>query len=181
MSPVATITPSDAEDRILTAADDLFYTNGVAAVTMSDLRDRAGVSMRRLYAVFPTKSDVVTGWLKHRHGTWMRAITTDVQQRTASGADPLDAVFGAIEQWMVSTDFRGCGFVNTHAEASRYTPTHQRIIGDHKAAFAKYLTTIVPTIPALAILIDGAMIHASIFRSVEPIRSAHALAQRNPQ
>ena len=45
-----TLTLDEANARILAAADQLFYPHGVTAITMADIRDSAGVSLRRLYS-----------------------------------------------------------------------------------------------------------------------------------
>lgn len=134
--------------------------------------------MRRLYQLFPAKSDVVTGWLRDRHHRWIGLISADIERRVDAGASPLDAVFCAVESWMVDTEFRGCGFINTHAERSEFTAAHAEIIRAHKAAFAALLARKVPEVPGLGVLVDGAIVQASIFESTDPIHAAHQLAQQ---
>ena len=79
---------------------------------------------------------------------------------------------------MVDTDFRGCGFINTHAERSEFTEAHAEVIRDHKMAFGSLLTSKVPGVPGLAVLVDGAIVQASIFENTGPIRAAHQLVQK---
>jgi AcrR family transcriptional regulator len=45
-----------ARIAVLRASDDLFYAHGISGVVMSDVRNASGVSMRRLYALYPSKS-----------------------------------------------------------------------------------------------------------------------------
>ena len=52
-----------ARRSVLQAADELFYAHGIGGVVMSDIRDVSGVSMRRLYAMYPSKSGLVVAWL----------------------------------------------------------------------------------------------------------------------
>lgn len=181
MSPVATVSNEEATRAILTAADELFYAKGIKAVTMSEVRDVAGVSMRRLYNVYPNKSDLVTGWLRDRHERWTCSFTDGVEQRVAAGALPLEAVFAQLEDWMVSTKFRGCAFINTHAEFSDSTIEQLGIVRNHKRALEVYLANLVPDLPGLAVLIDGAIVQASIHSSTDPIRAALQLARRGSQ
>ena len=74
MSPAATMSVDDAERAILETADQLFYERGIALVTMADVRDAAGVSMRRMYQLYPSKADLVAAWpagigCLHGHGS----------------------------------------------------------------------------------------------------------------
>lgn len=176
MSPAVTLEASEAGQAILAAADDLFYNRGVAAVTMSDIRDRSHVSLRRLYSEYPSKSDLVSAWLRHRHHEWMTHFVGRVEDHIQDGDAPVDAVFVAIEAWMTATGFRGCGFINTYAEASALTEEQRVIIRSHKSALASYLTTLIPEGEAVAVIVDGAIVQAAIFGTAAPIHHAHHAA-----
>lgn len=177
MSPASTLSTDEAADAVLAAAAELFSAQGVNTVTMAQLRDESGVSMRRLYSLFPTKSDVVAAWLRDSHAGWMHELTTGVDRRVAAGQDPLAAIFEFLEEWIVATDYRGCGFINTHAGSARYTPEQRDIVRTHKSSVEKYLTDLVPEVPGLAVLVDGAIVQASIHASPDPIRAALQLAR----
>lgn len=172
----ATINPADAQRALVEASDRLFYERGIAAVSMADVRDASGLSMRRVYTLAESKADLIAQWLRHRHVTWGSGFTQRVDAHLVEGADPLDAVFNALADWMTATDFRGCGFINTHAEASELTVEHQEIIRNHKAELAATLDTIVGDGAVLAVLIDGAIVQAAIFQTTEPIEHARRAA-----
>ena len=176
MSPAATLDAAGARAVALRTADHLFYERGVAGVTMAAIRDESGVSLRRLYSLFPSKPDLVAAWLDHRHGEWMAAFEASVAAKMGSGLDPVDAVFSALEAWMTETDFRGCGFINTHAEASELTEEHRDIIRRHKRVLAEYLEKLVPYGSMVALIVDGAIVQAAIFGTAEPIHIAHRAA-----
>ena len=179
MSPAATLSVDEAEVRALETADELFYARGISAVTMGEIRDRSGVSLRRLYAMYPSKADLVAGWLEHRHTVWMDGFRTDLERALDGGAGPVDAIFDAVASWMRATDWRGCGFINTHAGGQDLTDEHRRIIRDHKTALADELDQLTPNGRAIAVIVDGAIVQASIFRTHDPIElgriAAHAL------
>lgn len=168
-----------ADDRALAAlaaaADSLFYRHGVVAVSMAQVRDESGLSMRRMYSLCPSKADLITLWLNHRHQQWMDGFTAAVD-RNLQQTDAVTAVFDALRQWMVETDFRGCGFINTHGELSELTDEHRVIIRDHKAALADYLGRKTTNGPAMAVLVDGATVQAAIFADTAPIDTARAAA-----
>lgn len=177
MSPPATVTESEAIAALQKASDDLFYTEGISGVTVAAIRDASGVSLRRIYELCPSKGDLVSLWLRSRHETWTESFTTQVEVMLESGADPVDAVFGAIETWMTETEFRGCGFINTHAEIAALEDEHVHLIRDHKRSLAAYLDKVTGHGDAMAALVDGAIIQASMFASPEPIHSVRAAAR----
>lgn len=176
MSPPATVSVDQARVDILDAADALFYERGISAVRVSDIRDLSGVSLRRLYALYPHKTDLVTGWLEHRHTSWMEMFSAGIDSRLADGAAPIDAVFGSLANWLTSTRFRGCGFINALAETGEVTDEHRRIIRDHKQQLIRMLDQYADHPAALAVLIDGAIVQAAIFQSTGPVDAALAVA-----
>jgi AcrR family transcriptional regulator len=187
VSPTATHTVDEAKQAVLAAADSLFYANGIAGVAMSDVRDRAGVSMRRLYAMYPSKSDLVAGWLSERHETWMAWFDRTVDQRVAAGQDPVLATLDAIGQWIASPGYRGCGFINALAETNEITDGHRRIIAGHKRDLTTRLTGLATSgareLPgwfpaALGVIIDGVIVQCSVFGTSEPLEAARSAVLR---
>lgn len=177
MSPAATTTREEDAASVLAAADDLFYRFGIGAVSMAQIRDAAGVSLRRLYSIHDSKTDLVTAWLYHRHAHWIQGFEELIDQHITSGSAPLDAVFDALADWMTATGFRGCGFINTRAETAELTPAHELAIRDHKAALRQLLARFIADSDALAVIVDGAIVQAAIFASTDPIDDARRAAQ----
>ena len=143
---------------------------------MAAIRDDAGVSLRRLYSLYPTKADLVSGWLRKRHTTWMAWIEAEVATRTGEGASPVDAVFDALAAWLESTEFRGCGFVNALAETGEVTAEHAAIIRSHKQALIDFLARFTEQAEALAVVVDGAIVQAAVFGSIEPVEAGRQAA-----
>ena len=50
---------TEPRSRIVTTADELYNAKGIQAVGMDELRAAAGVSLKRLYKEFPSKSSIV--------------------------------------------------------------------------------------------------------------------------
>ena len=88
MSPAATMAIDEAQRSVLRAADKLFYAHGIGGVVMSDIRDASGVSMRRLYVMYPSKSELVAAWLTDRHDTWMAWFASSVERHVSGCAPP---------------------------------------------------------------------------------------------
>jgi len=179
----ATLTDGDVELAVLAAADELFYRRGIAAVSMAEIRDASGVSMRRLYGFANSKTDLVSRWLEHRHVSWTDGFFERIARRQKQGEPAIDATFHALADWMEETDYRGCGFINTHAESSELVDEHRRIIRMHKQALADHLSALHADGAAIAVLIDGAIVQASIFANAEPIQlacqAAKSLSQKD--
>jgi AcrR family transcriptional regulator len=193
MSPAATMSTDDARRAVLRSADELFYAHGITGVVMSDVRDASGVSMRRLYAMYPSKSELVAGWLADRHDTWMSWFATSVERHVEAGADPVLATFDAIAEWVTTPGYRGCAFINSLAETSEVEDSHRRIIAAHKRDLLEHLARLTmrthPDAPswlpaALAVIIDGAIVQCTIFAGTAPLDAARSavtqLLEANP-
>jgi AcrR family transcriptional regulator len=186
MSPAATIDPALAKSQVLDAADRIFYARGIAGAGMSEIRDAAGVSMRRLYAAHPTKRDLVAAWLEDRHVRWMLRFTGDVERHIDEGMDPVPAVFEALADWTASPGYRGCAFLNALAEPAEIDDRHREIIAAHKRSLVDFLATVVARAtdeapvwlpPALAVLVDGAIVQSAAFASRQPVDDARTAAE----
>ncbi|TME70063.1 MAG: helix-turn-helix transcriptional regulator, partial [Chloroflexi bacterium] len=53
-----------ARDRLLRAADELFYSEGVHVVGVDRIVERAGVTKATLYNTFGSKDDLVRAYLE---------------------------------------------------------------------------------------------------------------------
>src|SRR5215470_14036436 len=87
----------DAEtaDRILDAAEALFYGRGIQSVGVDEIRDRAGVPLKRLYQLFGSKDSLVVAVLERRDGDWHRRLASYVAQ-----ADDPEARILAVFDWL---------------------------------------------------------------------------------
>jgi len=185
MSPAATMTMDTAQRVILDAADALFYERGIAGVGMSEIRDASGVSLRRLYSLYPSKRELVAAWLEDRHRRWMLWFTIAIDRHLAAGVHALLAPFDALSEWAVSPGYRGCAFLNSLAETTEIDDTHRAIIADHKRSLIDHLAVLMARdhpesaawLPAaLGVLIDGAIIQSTVFDTDEPIHAARRAA-----
>jgi AcrR family transcriptional regulator len=109
---------TSASRRLLDAANELFYAEGVQTVGIDRIIERAGVAKASLYNTFGSKEALVRGYLEERH-----AGTTDRLSAAISAAktprERILAVFNAQATLFTEPDFRGCAFVTATAEAPR--------------------------------------------------------------
>lgn len=113
-SPGAPTLP--ARDRLLAAADELFYAEGVQSVGVERILERAGVAKASLYNLYGSKDGLVLAYLRGRHDGTTEQLMAAVDRHR----DPrrrILAVFDAQAQNFAQPGFRGCAFVSAFAEA----------------------------------------------------------------
>jgi AcrR family transcriptional regulator len=173
----------DARSRIVDTADGLYYARGFAAVGMDEIRDTSGVSLRRLYSLFPSKDDLVVDVLKKRHDLWTRGIDERVS-RTSGSVNKLLAIYDYLADWFTEDTFRGCGFINAFGELGAANPRVAEAARSHKASFQNYVAELCreagagPALaPQLAILAEGAQTTAAIAGTADAAADARAAAR----
>src|ERR1700729_1177822 len=103
-------------ERLLQAAGELFYAEGVQSVGIDRVIERAGVAKASLYSTFGSKEQLVCAYLDARHAQMLGRL------RAAADAveDPVErilAVFDTQAQPFRKPDYRGCAFTAAAAEA----------------------------------------------------------------
>lgn len=104
-----------ARERLLTAADELFYAEGVHTVGIDRIIERAGVAKASLYSAFGSKDELVRAYLQGRHEA-RRARLRGALERFGTPRDRLLGVFDYLAELAASSSFRGCAFYNARAE-----------------------------------------------------------------
>lgn len=169
-------------ERIIDAADRLFYGRGIGSVGMDAVRDEAGVSLRAMYREFGSKEDLVVAVLGRRHEMWTSGVEAAVA-RIADPAERLLALYDYLAGWFADADFRGCGFINAFGELGPSSPRVVEAVRRHKQSFQAYVDELVAQAggpatlgPQLAILAEGAQTTAAIAGVPDAAAAAHAAA-----
>lgn len=168
----------DPAQLVVDAADELFYARGIRAVGMDDVRTAAGVSLKRLYSLFPSKDSLVLAVLRKRHAMWTEGLTAAVES-IENPRERLLAVYDYLAGWFAEDGFRGCGFINAFGELGPTSPEVADYAREHKRSFQEQLAGLVSEAgfdvslaPQLAILAEGAQTTAAIEGS--PDAAGHA-------
>lgn len=103
-------------ERLLAAADELFYAEGVQTVGIDRVIERAGVAKASLYSVFGSKEALVRAYLDARHDRIVEHLRHAVAQQAQPRAKLL-AVFDAQAELLAASGSRGCAFARASAEA----------------------------------------------------------------
>jgi len=113
---MATEPKRSPRERLLEAANELFYAEGVQSVGIDRVIERAGVAKASLYSTFGSKEELVRAYLDERHArlmAWRRAAVASVD-------DPVEkilAVFDSQARDFSRPDFNGCAFAGAMAES----------------------------------------------------------------
>jgi AcrR family transcriptional regulator len=106
-----------ARERLLAAAEELFYEEGVHTVGIDRVIERAGVAKATLYSAFGSKEELVREYLLRHSATWHGRLTSGLATRYGTPRERLLGVFDLLGERMTEDDFRGCALVNARAEA----------------------------------------------------------------
>lgn len=166
---------------LLDAAEALFYERGIQAVGMDAIRAAAGMPLKRIYGMFPTKEGLVVAVLRRRDHRWRASLSEYVQQQE----DPCErvlSIFDWLEHWFAEPDFRGCAWINAYGELGSTSPAILAEVRAHKHAFREQIATWVEAaanVPAepISLLAEGAIVTAAITGDTKAARPAQAAAK----
>ncbi|WIM96925.1 helix-turn-helix domain-containing protein [Actinoplanes oblitus] len=172
-----------ARERLLAAADELFYAEGVHTVGIDRVIERAGVAKASLYSAFGNKDGLVRAYLQGRHEERRARVLRRVEQHEEP-RERLLAVFDALAESAAKPGFRGCAFYNAGAEADPHGVVREEAAANR--AWTRQLFTDLaraagaPDPAALAgqlvILYDGATVGARQDRGPAAAEQARLMA-----
>ncbi|MGJ6967178.1 TetR/AcrR family transcriptional regulator [Streptosporangium sp. G11] len=114
-------------ERILDTAATLFYGHGVQAVGMQQIIDRAGCGKNLLYREFPSKAELVAGYLDEAGKDLRRRLAEADQCAGSTPSARLIAFMEATARSVQSPGYRGCPFRNYLAEVADHDDPAGRI------------------------------------------------------
>jgi AcrR family transcriptional regulator len=115
MGTAGTAKPT-ARERLLAAANELFYEEGVQTVGIDRVIERAGVAKASLYKTFGSKDELIRAYLDLQHTTTTERIHRGMEAQ-ATPRDRILSVFSTLGTIFAEPDFHGCAFINANAEA----------------------------------------------------------------
>ena len=105
-----------ARERLLAAADELFYRDGVHSTGIDAVIEKAGVAKGSLYYIFGGKDELVAAYLRGRHEAFRQSVEA-AQAGIDDPAEKILALFDALGDYVSLPEFRGCPFDSAAAEA----------------------------------------------------------------
>jgi AcrR family transcriptional regulator len=168
MSTESTIERPSARERLLSAASDLFYEDGVHTVGVDRIVERAGVAKATLYTLFGNKEGLIRAYLTARHDRTRERMAQELTVRFRTPRERLLGVFEVQGLLFSEPGFRGCAFVGANSESSPGTSVEE-VTEDYRSwlrtlfldlATEAGATNPEPLARQLVLLYDGAGISA---------------------
>ncbi|PRH87816.1 TetR/AcrR family transcriptional regulator [Labrys okinawensis] len=178
-----------ARERLLKAAAELFYSEGVGATGIDAITARAGVAKMSLYNNFSSKADLVNAYIQERRTEWQEIY----RERLKSAATPQERVLAIFDSYLdyagaaYEWGFRGCGLLNAAAELPVGDPGRASVASQKEEVerlFRAYLgemrpdagTEIDETAEHLSFLLEGAMSRAGLDGHDGRLKTARRIA-----
>ena len=152
-------------DRILAAASDLFYGQGIRATSADRIIELVGITKVTFYRHFHSKSDLVVAYLTLQAAAEREWMMSARHEGDAIGS--LRALATGIGSASCTPGFRGCPFINAAAEFSDPEDPVRKTVDAHRQWVREQFASIASDAGALdvesvagqlVILRDGAMV-----------------------
>jgi AcrR family transcriptional regulator len=164
-------------ERILAGVDRLFYVQGIKSVGVDAIAAELGISKKTLYRYFPSKDDLVIGYLQGR----FRPLPE------ASAKPPAEQILANLE-WIARSltsakDYRGCAFLNALGELGSEDSEVRRLAVAYKDSRRLWYRDLLSQLDVddpdtlatqLALLVDGA--YAAVLVHQDPAKMRPAIA-----
>lgn len=177
-----------ARQRLLNAAAELFYRDGVGATGIDAITAHAGVAKMSLYNNFASKADLVHAYLEGRRTEWHQLL----EARLKTASTPKARVLAVFDSYVdhaacaYEWGFRGCGLLNAAAELPIGDPGRATVAAqkdEAEALFREHLREMRPANAAideiaehLSFLLEGAMSRAGLDGHDGRLKSARRIA-----
>ncbi|MDT0466878.1 TetR/AcrR family transcriptional regulator [Streptomyces gibsoniae] len=180
------IRKTKSEERILAAAADLFYANGLRGVGIDQVIEASGVAKSTLYAHFRTKEQLVAEYLRRTDDSWMAQMQSAAERAGDDAREQLVGLFDALTAAFDRHGFFGCPFVSAAVEAEAGSEA-LAITLRHTERRQAWLTEVSVEAGAeapeslarhIGLLVDGALTSGRLLQDRAVVDEAKAAARR---
>ncbi|NRD74410.1 TetR/AcrR family transcriptional regulator [Shewanella sp. VB17] len=179
-----------AKEKLLEAAADLFYNNGITATGIDTITAKAKVAKMSLYNNFSSKSDLIAAYLKQRHEEWLSLYEKQLLG-TSTPQEAILAIFDAYRnhaEHEYEKGFRGCGLLNAAAELPAGSEGRRTVRG-HKQAVEDILFLHIHSMltddqrardlsEQLSFILEGSIARAGLEGNSDKLLSARRIAKK---
>lgn len=178
-TPPTADVPRRAADRIRDSAAELFYREGIRAIGVEEIVNRAGVTKPSLYRAFESKDELAAAYLRDYDQRFCRNFEAPAATHPDDPRGQLLAYLDGLSARASSEGYRGCGLTNAVIEyPDREHPAHQVAV-DSKRALRERLRQMSEAMGArdpasladgLLLLIEGTYVSGQTFGEGGPAR-----------
>ncbi|MEP0518886.1 MAG: helix-turn-helix domain-containing protein [Hyphomicrobiales bacterium] len=176
-----------AKERILDAANRLFYAEGIRAVSVDAISAKAGLTKKTLYYHFKSKDDLIEAYLASRDQPNLDIYRKWFDEADGALPDKVEAIFTNLANSARHPKWKGCGFLRTAAELANMPGHPAMVVGAaHKKKFEAWLADVFAdhgiTTPRqlarhIVLLMDGAFSTVLVHRDPTYIEAAGCAAK----
>ena len=106
---------ASARERLLAAADELFYENSINTVGIDRIIEHAGVAKASLYDCFGSKDELVRSYLDARHAARQARINERIS-RYDTPQKKILSIFEILDELASQPGYKGCAFMRARAD-----------------------------------------------------------------
>ncbi|MEV6613083.1 TetR/AcrR family transcriptional regulator [Streptomyces sp. NPDC051051] len=182
---VTRVRKTKSEERILSAAAELFYAHGLRGVGMDQVIAASGVAKSTLYVHFRTKEQLVAAYLRRTDDSWMAQLQGAAARAGDDPREQLVGLFDALTDAFDRHGFFGCPFVSAAVEADLDSEA-RAITVQHTRRRQAWLTELGERAGAgapealarhLGLLIDGALASGRLLQDRTVVDEAKGAAR----
>ncbi|MGB0695348.1 MAG: TetR/AcrR family transcriptional regulator [Rhodospirillaceae bacterium] len=174
------------KDRIINAADGLFYAGSIREVSVDRIAEQAGVTKKTFYYHFKSKDELVAATLTARHPPTL-ARYRDWAGSFGPLSERIERMFFKLAGHAEQRSWRGCGFLRAAVELAD-SPGHPAldVARQHKADFEQWFAEDIAQAGYAApqdlarmimVLLDGAIARMLVQRDPDYARDAARAAR----
>ncbi|HEY3597071.1 MAG TPA: TetR/AcrR family transcriptional regulator [Paraburkholderia sp.] len=177
---------AQAHEHLLRAATELFYRNGVRAVGVDAVVERAGVNKMSLYRQFSSKDDLIVAYLEREDREFFVRFERSIARHPGDAATQLTQYFEDLARRASADEYRGCPFVNVSMEFPDASHPARLCVARNKAKLVARLDELAAQAGAhdpsalanaLALLIEGVYAASQTYGpGCGPIKAAPVVA-----
>lgn len=129
-----------ARDRILNAANKLFYAEGIRAVSLDTIAEKAGITKKTVYYHFKSKDVLIEAYLASRDQPNLAQFRKWYSDAQGGVPEKVEAIFRQIAKAASHPKWKGCGFLRTAGELANM-PGHpaMKVGAAHKKKFEAWM------------------------------------------
>ncbi|MBN3725825.1 TetR/AcrR family transcriptional regulator [Burkholderia sp. Ac-20379] len=175
---------ASAHTQLIDAAEQLFYREGVRAVGIDAVVERAGVNKMSLYRQFSSKDELVLAYIERKNDGYFGRFDRLAAQWPDDPKAQLLAYVDELARRTASPDYRGCPFVNVAVEFPDAAHPARVSVADNKSELKRRLIALATGAGArdpLALADSIALVIEGVYAASQTYRADDTPVGRAPQ
>ncbi|WP_246796586.1 TetR/AcrR family transcriptional regulator [Burkholderia perseverans] len=168
---------ADAHTLLLDAAEALFYQEGVRAVGVDAVVERAGVNKMSLYRQFASKDELVLAYLERKKASYFHRFDAAAARLPGDAKAQLLQLVDDLARRARQPTYRGCPFINVAVEFPDAAHPARASVAENKQELMQRLVALATEAGARdpKLLADGlALVVEGIYAASQTYRDEHS-------